>query len=240
LIINTQSKIDPYSKREGDMAYLFMILALILALVDWISVAKNWRKVEFFAKPAVMLALLAWIGLNNGFQGPMLWFALGVFFSLGGDVFLMLPREQFILGLISFLIGHVCYLIGFNSTGLFFNFPLAIVILVVAAAASQIYLKISAGLRASKKDSLRIPVFVYTIVISLMLISALATLIRPDWRFSAAAIASSGALLFFISDTLLAWNRFVKPLPRGRLYSIIPYHLGQIGIVLGAALYFLQ
>jgi len=222
------------------MSYFFLILAFILALVDWISVGKNWRKLEYFAKPAVMLALLAWIGISNGFQGPYLWFALGVFFSLGGDVFLMLPREQFILGLISFLLGHVCYLIGFNSTGLFFNFPLAVVILVVAAAASQIYLKIAAGLRASHQDALRIPVLIYTIVISLMLISALATLIRPEWRFSAAAIASSGALLFFISDALLAWNKFVKPLPRGRVTSIIPYHLGQIGIVLGAALHFLQ
>ncbi len=222
------------------MSYYFLIIAFILALIDWFSVAKSRRRLEYFAKPAVMLALLAWIGLNNGFQGPMLWFALGVIFSLGGDVFLMLPREQFILGLISFLLGHVCYWIGFNSTGLFFNFPLAILALVVAAAASQVYLRIAAGLHSSQQDTLRIPVLIYTVVISLMLISALATLIRPDWRFSAAAIASSGALLFFISDSLLAWNKFVKPIPNGRLYSIIPYHLGQIGIVLGAALHFLQ
>jgi uncharacterized membrane protein YhhN len=46
-------------------------------------------------------------------------------------------------------------------------------------------------------------------------------------------------LLFFISDTTLAYNKFVAPLPNGRVIVMITYHLGQILIVLGAALRFL-
>ena len=221
------------------MTYEFLILALIIAILDWIAVTKKWKRIEYFAKPATMLALLAWVGINGGFRGPMLWFALGLLFSLGGDVFLMLPREQFIPGLVSFLIGHVCYLIGFNSTGVIFNAATLLLLIVVLFTGYQVYRRIAAGLHASGKDKLKMPVLIYSIVISLMLYSALTTLIRTDWRIFAALFASTGALLFFISDTTLAFNKFVSPLPNARVITMITYHLGQILIALGAATRFL-
>ncbi len=42
-----------------------------------------------------------------------------------------------------------------------------------------------------------------------------------------AALAIAGATLFVASDAVLGWNRFVAPLPRGRLSTHVPYHLGQ-------------
>jgi uncharacterized membrane protein YhhN len=221
------------------MSYTFFFLALIIAILDWIAVARKWKRIEYFAKPATMLALLAWLGINGGFQGSMLWFALGLLFSLGGDVFLMLPREQFILGLISFLIGHICYLIGFNSTALVINSASLILLVVVLFTGYQVYRRVATGLQAGGNSKLKLPVLIYSIVISLMLFSALSTLIRPDWRIIAAVLASSGALLFFISDTTLALNKFVAPIPNGRVIVMVTYHLGQILIALGAALRFL-
>lgn len=221
------------------MSYGFFILALIIAILDWIAVARKWKRVEYFAKPATMLALLAWLGVNGGFHGSMLWFAFGLLFSLGGDVFLMLPREQFIPGLVSFLIGHICYLIGFNSAGLVFSAANLILLAVVLFTGYQVYRRIATGLQAGGNEKLKLPVLVYSIVISLMLFSALSTLIRPDWRIFAGVFASSGALLFFISDTTLAFNKFVAPLPNGRVIVMVTYHLGQILIALGAAIRFL-
>jgi len=61
------------------------------------------------------------------------------------------------------------------------------------------------------------------LVISLMVISALGTLIPA---------AIIGALLFFASDAVLGWNRFVQPLPNARIIIMTTYHLGQIGLVL--------
>ena len=221
----------------------FYYISILIAMVDWIAVAKTWKRVEYFAKPATMIALLAWVGLNDGFQGPMLWFALGLFFSLGGDVFLMLPREQFIAGLVSFLIGHICYLIGFTQAPPQAQppswLPTLILTLLVLLAAVAIFRRVRTGLLASGKNALIIPVLAYTIVISLMLISALTTLTRPGWSFVAAILASSGALLFFISDSTLALNKFVAPLPYGRLRVMITYHLGQLLIALGAAIHFI-
>jgi uncharacterized membrane protein YhhN len=94
------------------MYYFFFGLAFVLAVLDWIAVARGWKKLEYFAKPATMVALLAFVVQNGGLGGGMIWFTLGLIFSLAGDVFLMLPKEQFIAGLVSFLLAHVAYIIG--------------------------------------------------------------------------------------------------------------------------------
>jgi len=49
----------------------------------------------------------------------------------------------------------------------------------------------------------------------------------------------SGAV-FFLSDSMLAWNRFVTPISYGRLKVIITYHLGQILIALGRPMQFMK
>ncbi|MDL1898986.1 lysoplasmalogenase, partial [Anaerolineae bacterium CFX7] len=80
--------------------------------------------------------------------------------------------------------------------------------------------------------SLRAPVVVYGIAISVMLWSAWATLYRADWSAPQRACVIVGATLFFISDAMLAWNRFVKPFAAAKLAVIITYHLGQIALAL--------
>jgi uncharacterized membrane protein YhhN len=224
---------------EASMNNLFLGLTLAIAVLDWLAVAKGWRKVEYFAKPGVMVALLAWLVVNGGLTGQMIWFAIGLAFSLAGDVFLMLPQEQFIAGLVSFLLAHVAYLIGFNPSLPPLNPGSLILAVLVFGTAIQIYRRISAGLQTSGKSSLKAPVLVYSIVISLMLLSALITLIRPEWNAAPALVASAGALLFFLSDTLLAWNKFVSALPYGRLLVMVSYHIGQILITIGAAMHYL-
>jgi uncharacterized membrane protein YhhN len=49
------------------------------------------------------------------------------------------------------------------------------------------------------------------------------------------ALAVGGAALFFASDTLIAWNRFVRPRPWMPLAIIVTYHVGQAGLVLSLA-----
>jgi uncharacterized membrane protein YhhN len=222
------------------MNFLLLIFVLIIAIVDWIAVAWNWRKVEYIAKPAVMILLLIWFGQSTGFKGHLIWFALGLVFSLAGDVFLVLPKEQFLLGLISFLLGQLAYIVGFNSTFPPVNLPTLILTLLVAATAFQIYRRIAAGLKSGGYESLKIPVLVYTTVISIMVLSALFTLTRTEWQPLHAIIVAGGALLFFFSDTILAWNRFVEPIPNGRLINMIAYHAGQLLIALGAAAHFIK
>ncbi len=57
--------------------------------------------------------------------------------------------------------------------------------------------------------------------------STLVCLLRPEWPGSAAAMAAGGGVLFLLSDSLLAWDRFVRPIPRGRFWTMLSYHGAQ-------------
>ena len=70
------------------------------------------------------------------------------------------------------------------------------------------------------------PVAIYMSVISLMVVMAFGT---------AVPIAIVGAVLFYASDGILGWNKFVEPVPHGRVAIMTTYHLGQIGLVLALA-----
>ncbi len=217
------------------MSYTLVWIALIVAILDWFAVAAQSKRLEYFAKPGVMVALLLWMWQIGAFSGPLLWFALGLAFSMAGDIFLMLPRERFIAGLVSFLIAHLAYIAGFNLTPPPLNLPVAILAVIVGLTWLRLYRAIASGLERSGQASLKIPVMVYSLVIGVMLLSALATLAGETWEPGAALLVSAGAMLFFISDSALAWNKFVKPLRNGRLIVIVTYHIGQILIALGAA-----
>ncbi len=219
------------------MPYFPIIIILIFAVLDWIAAEKQWKPLEYVAKPATMLAVLMWIGLSSGFGGPMLWFTVGVIFCLAGDIFLMLPRDMFIFGLLAFLVGQICYVIGFSSTAPYLNLWGVFLIIVLGIYMGWLYPKIATSLSEKGRAGLKIPVLIYSIVISSMVYSALMTWTRPGWLAAAALSVSIGAVLFYISDSTLAWNRFVTPLPHARLRTMIFYHLGQIGIILGAILH---
>lgn len=216
-----------------------LVVALIIALLDWLAVAKKWKQIEYFAKPGVMILLLAWLWNISGFKGNLTWFAIGLVFSMLGDVFLMLPRERFIGGLVSFLIAHIAYTIGFTETAPPLSVISLILTIVIGFMSIRIYRGVSRGLVASDNSRLLIPVQIYTIIISIMLLSALLTLVRPDWFVTSSLTVSVGAALFYLSDAFLAWNKFVQPIRRGNLIVIISYHLGQIMIVVGAVTHYL-
>jgi uncharacterized membrane protein YhhN len=72
--------------------------------------------------------------------------------------------------------------------------------------------------------ALSLPVGVYTTVIGVVLVLAWCTGL---W------VVALGATVFVASDTTLALNRFVRPLPRAEVAIMVTYHLGQALIVAG-------
>lgn len=230
------------------MPYLFFWIAIILAMLDWLAVAKGWKRLEYFAKPGVIVALLAFVGINGGF-GPlaepgqtMLWMAAGLVFALFGDIFLMLPKRQFTLGLAAFFICHVFYIIGLSPVP-----PIKVPHLYVAGAIAllvlftwqQVYRRIAQGMMIHRHTSSRLPVFFYTLIISITMIAALFTLLRGSWKPFHALPVVAGAASFLLSDTILAWDKFVAPISNSRLKNILLYHLAQTMLTLGSALHFL-
>ena len=221
------------------------ILAFLIAVIDWVAVAKGWKKVEYLAKPAVMLVLLGILARVGGFGSlPLLCFGLGIFFSLAGDVFLMISYARFsnrwfFPGLVAFLLAHVAYIIGLNTplpnVSPIWSLGLAVVL---ALTAARILRRIITGVQQKGLRRLVLPVSWNGIVITLMLLSALLTLYNPDWKTSAAGLVAMGAILFYFSDILLAWNKFVNPIKHGRLANMLLYHLGQAALVAGVLIKF--
>ncbi len=218
------------------MNFEFVQIALGTAVLNWIAVARQWKWLEYITKPATMLALMAFVwefrpGLT--FFDDLNWLLLALFFSLAGDVFLMLPGNLFIPGLVSFLLAHVAYIMALWISLPPFGLASLMVILMVAVTSLQIYRRIAAGLHRSGETGMKIPVLLYTTVISVMVIFALLTLVSSGWENYRAILLSAGALLFYISDTWLAWDRFVEPLKHLDLRVMVSYHLAQICLCLG-------
>jgi uncharacterized membrane protein YhhN len=210
---------------------------LILVILNLFAIEKKLQPLEYITKPRTMLALILWMWLNVGLGGSMLWFTLGAVFCLAGDVFLMIPPDLFEFGLLAFLVGQVCYVVGFNNLPPYLNVFGVFLVIALAIYVGWLYPKLSGGLKTKGKSGLKIPILVYSVVISLMVYSAVMTWTRSGWPALASLSVSLGAILFYISDSILAWNRFVNPLSHARVKNMVTYHLGQIGIILGAILH---
>lgn len=209
---------------------------LLLAIVNWIAVERKWVWVEYITKPGTMILLLLWVGLNAPINGLLFWFVLGIVLSLGGDIFLMLPGNFFIPGLISFLFAHVAYIIGLNLDGWLFNWHSTVYFLGIAAISIWLYQRLRSGMAQKDQRALQLPVLFYVLVISVMVYSALMTGWRDSWTGIPAVLVSIGGVLFLTSDGMLAWDMFVRPLSHAPLWVMVTYHLGQMGIILGAVL----
>jgi uncharacterized membrane protein YhhN len=189
-----------------------LILFLLLAAVDWVAVWRRDRRLEYFAKPAALIALLAYAACS-GRSSP--WLVLALLFSLAGDVFLMLPADLFLAGLGSFLVGHLAYIACFTAPTRARLIWWLILTVICAPLASRI-------LRSAGDGGTRAGVAVYMLVLGLMVASAIA---------SGSGVAALGAGLFLASDSIIAWNRFVAPVPLAQPLIMSTYHLGQLGLV---------
>jgi uncharacterized membrane protein YhhN len=203
-------------------AWALLGVTAVVAATDWFAVATSRRRIEYVAKPAVMVGLIAVaITLHPVSSTERAWFAGALALGLLSDVFLMLPQDMFVAGLAAALVEHIAYIAGFRARDL--HTGLLLIGAVVAAVSAVAVLPVV--YRALRKRHARLvaPVIAYSAVFMVMVASAGGT---------GSGVALGGALLFFYSDALLAWNRFVKPVGWGRFVNIVAYHSGQALLVL--------
>lgn len=196
--------------------------AMVLAVADWVSVARNIRWLEYATKPGFMLALIALaVVMHPVNPTERAFFVLALAFGLVSDVLLMVPRDLFLFGLAAALVEHLAYIAGFRTRELNVGYLVA----AVAIGLASVVVILPPIYRALDRDhpKLVVPVIAYVAVFVVMVTSAGGT---------GSLVALAGALLFFYSDAILAWNRFVKPLPLGRVVNIVPYHVGEVLLVL--------
>ena len=125
--------------------------------------AKNLTQTYIF-KPLTTLSIIALCLVQSPEVALLYQYVVlaGLVFSLGGDVFLMLPSDQFIKGLVSFLLAHICYIVAFSSEC---GFRLHLVYIVPIIGIGIIILRIL----LPHTGKMTVPVIVYSIVILMML-----------------------------------------------------------------------
>lgn len=141
---------------------------------------------------------------------------VGLIFCMFGDGLL----HWFLIGLSAFLIGHIFYIIGFFKE---WRFSLIRVLSIIPIGFYAILIGhlLTESLIENGNDALFIPVCLYTIIISTMAWSAIMT--GNKW-------AITGSVLFVLSDSILAWNRFVSDIPYSSVLIMITYYTAQLFI----------
>lgn len=199
--------------------------ALAVGVVEWWATHTGRKPVRHVTKP-LSLTLLTGVALTLDPIDPTIrtWMVIGLLFSLAGDVFLLGTERFFVFGLASFLIAHIAYVIGLFHGPTSIGWSLVGLILVVIAIAT-IGRRIVRGVRTHPEhggSAMVGPVVAYLVVISAMVVASFGT---------ASAVAVVGASLFYASDAILAWNRFVETRRLGAVAVMVTYHLGQAGLV---------
>ncbi|NWG08382.1 MAG: lysoplasmalogenase [Chloroflexi bacterium] len=208
--------------------------AILFAALEALALTKNLPALERVAKPAVVICLFIWLYVNTGLQGSTFWFGVGLLFSLAGDVLLMFSLDRmFLFGLGAFLLAHSSYIAGFKDQYLSASGGLLLVVFVLTLSMVRLIRRIISSIRAKGQNRLVVPVIVYSTALTIMLLGAMTTIFDPAWTTGASFLVSAGAFLFFVSDIVLAWNKFVAPIRNGRRLNIALYHLGQIGLIAG-------
>ncbi|MBM3128808.1 MAG: lysoplasmalogenase [Chloroflexi bacterium] len=213
--------------------YLIPVLAALVLFLLRAEFRKDKRAI-YFLKPLSTLTVIAVALLSFLEPAQNLTYAVGVIigllFCFGGDIALMFQdnRKAFMLGLVLFLLGHIVYAIAFGWLGRFSARDIfSTITLLVSGVGFYALIKANLG-------SLRVPVIVYIVVISVMVSRALSTFASPVFTNAQAGMIATGAILFYVSDIILAAARFWKPFRYHRA-SLAFYYGGQLLIALAAS-----
>jgi uncharacterized membrane protein YhhN len=169
-----------------------------------------------------LLFILAALVQKDPLSPYVVFVVTGLVFCLGGDVFLALPQKKaFMLGLVSFLVGHVFYVIGFFSVAEPSGWTW-VSLLAAAMISGLVYLWLRSHLGKMKG-----PVVGYMVVITVMVCAASSVLGVPDFKLSGRVMAFAGAVAFYFSDVFVARDRFMKKEFLNRLVGLPMYYAGQ-------------
>ena len=218
------------------LKYSILVIIFIIFVIFLVRAALTGeKKQEYILKPlssilAIVIALLSCTDARYNLTYTIL-IVTGLLFSLGGDIVLMFESGKiFVIGLVLFLIAHIAYAAGFSAFSGFHPRDIfsAIVLLAIAAILFRFLRK---GL-----GNMMIPVLIYITVINVMVHRAFSTTELDFFNLQQALCISIGAVLFSISDIMLALNRFAKPFKYHRL-NLAFYYAGQLLIALSTGLY---
>lgn len=207
----------------------FLVGALNLLAQITASSALN-----IYTKPLLMplLIYIVYLRVAGTVTLPRLLLAGALIFSWAGDLFLMYGHESsyFLGGLGAFLIAQILYILILNKSvdqkQVFLIKPLIPVIL---------YGILLLSVLIPNAGNLVMPIVLYAVCLLGMVGSALlrqGRTIKESFKW-----ALIGAILFVLSDSLIAMDKFVLDLPYGSSFVMTTYILAQYYLVKGILLH---
>lgn len=214
----------------------WIALFLVVLTCDIIGVQLENNLLQTIFKPLIIPALIGYFysQIKSLTTGLAKWIVLGLLFSLGGDVLLMFQSKNdifFLLGLSSFLIAHIFYIIFFHQVRFLEKVKSNIALLAIVI----VYYVGLIALLSPHLGDMKLPVRIYGIVISFMFMLAMHMLFIKNKE--AGKWMMLGALLFVISDSVLAINKFYQSFELAGVVIMATYGLAQLFIVEGASHY---
>jgi len=217
------------------LTYLFSGIYLVIAIVVISVKLLNLAGLENIFKPLLLFTLILWFSVNSfSLKHKInLIFIAALFFSLLGDVFLMPYFDNFILGLVFFLISHLFYILVFIEKGHFLSNlnkskSLAIIIFCVYAV---LLLLLMPDIIKSGDMVLMIAVPIYATVLLFMVLSTISyskTHLTVFGRY-----VMLGGIFFLASDGILALNKFSFSIPYSPVWVMGTYTIAQWLLVYG-------
>jgi alkenylglycerophosphocholine/alkenylglycerophosphoethanolamine hydrolase len=179
---------------RGSFALRAAFASMALYFTFW---ALDWSTFALIFKPMPALCLMAWVAALGTRDG--LWIAAGLLFSAFGDV--LLGVDLFLPGLVAFLLAHVAYL------GAYLGRTRALHVLRLVPVV--LYMWPIFKILEPHLGVMRAPVIAYMVVIAAMVWRAAAQIGENHRSPLLPWYATIGAVVFAISDTMVAWHRFV-------------------------------
>jgi uncharacterized membrane protein YhhN len=210
------------------------LLVLAIALLAGLLVAEKQSRtgpVLTFKTPLSILFVVAALIQPHPIQSYYHWVLAGLVLGLVGDVCLaMKGKRAFRAGLISFLLGHIMYVVAFVglTRPVDWLVPGHLLIVVVSLGVFW-WLRPHLG-------SMLVPVCFYIVVISVMVAAAWVAFMNPELAPPGAKALFLGALCFYASDIFVARDRFVKSQFLNRLLGLPLYYSGQFLIAFSVGL----
>jgi len=208
---------------KGFLAFSILYLAILVL---------GFENISWFLKPLLLPFLFYAVLKTNSFETKK-WLLAALLFSWIGDCILLFADKgevYFISGLVAFLIAHIFLITLFvkqksssihkQYKGFWMGFGLVL-----------LYLFGMLFLLIPKLGQLKIPVEVYAIIISLMLIESVKGVF--NWNQKSNYLVFIGAVFFVTSDSILAFNKFYIPIPYASFWIMSTYLMAQFCITYG-------
>ncbi len=185
--------------------------------------AEAWR---YVLKPLPILLLIAIVGLSGTVDSAVgMLFILGLILSATGDV-ILIDRRRFLHGLGAFLLAHVAYIVALWM--LLSQSPRLWLVVLLSAWGGVLLWRLRPRL-----GSMVAPVLGYITVINVMI--WLAVEVHAGIGTSDSRLLAIGALLFGVSDTIVALDHFRAPFPGSKVLILTTYYLAQACMAVGVA-----